>query len=209
MSEKKEHWEKVYRKKSPLEVSWYQADPTLSMSLIGGVALPMDAPIIDIGGGASRLVDELSDKGYTNISVLDISGSALAHAKQRLGSRANRVRWYEEDVTCFKPPQRFLLWHDRAVFHFLTSSADRRKYVRVLEQALLPGGHVVIMTFAIGGPSKCSGLDIVQYDADRLTTELGVDFDLMDSGYEMHLTPAGNKQKFVYFRLMRSRSLQE
>ena len=206
MSERKEHWEKVYRNKSPLEVSWYQQEPTLSLSLITGVSLPLDAPIIDIGGGASTLVDKLSDKGYTNISVLDVSGNALAHAKKRLAPKANRVHWYEEDVTFFKPPHRFLLWHDRAVFHFLTSSVDRKNYIDVLEQSLETGGHVIIMTFAIGGPDKCSGLDIVQYDADKLTAELGTGFELLETGDEVHNTPAGSQQKFVYFRLVKSRA---
>lgn len=208
MSERKEHWEKVYRNKSPVEVSWYQKEPTLSLSLITGISLPIDAPIIDIGGGASTLVDQLCDNGYTNISVLDLSGRALDHARQRLALKAERVHWYEEDVTCFKPPHRFLLWHDRAVFHFLTSSSDRKDYIDVLEQSLEPGGHVIIMTFAIGGPSKCSGLDIVQYDADSMSAELGKGFELMDTGYEIHLTPTGNEQKFVYFRFVRSRKRQ-
>jgi SAM-dependent methyltransferase len=205
MSERKEHWEAVYRNKSPLEVSWYQQEPTLSFSLINGVSVPLDAPVIDIGGGASTLVDKLSDAGFTNISVLDVSGAALAHAKQRLAHKSSAVRWYEEDVTSFEPPHRFLLWHDRAVFHFLTRSEDRKNYVDVLERSLLPGGHIIIMTFAIGGPEKCSGLDIVQYDADKLTTELGAGFELLETGFEVHLTPSGNQQKFVYFRLVKSR----
>ena len=204
MSDRKEHWEAVYRNKSPLEVSWYQQEPTLSLSLINGVSVPLDAPVIDIGGGASMLVDKLSDAGFTNISVLDVSGAALAHAKQRLAHKANAVHWYEQDVTCFEPPHRFLIWHDRAVFHFLTRSEDRKNYVDVLERSLLPGGHIIIMTFAIGGPEKCSGLDIVQYDADKLTTELGAGFELLETGFEVHLTPSGNQQKFVYFRLVKS-----
>ena len=204
MSERKKHWEGVYRNKSPLEVSWYQQEPTLSLSLITGASIPLDAPVIDIGGGASTLVDKLSDAGFSNISVLDVSGTALAHAKQRLAHKASTVHWYEEDVTRFEPPHRFLLWHDRAVFHFLTSSEDRKNYVDVLERSLVPGGHIIIMTFAIGGPEKCSGLDIVQYDADKLTKELGAGFELLETGFEVHLTPAGNQQKFVYFRLVKS-----
>jgi len=200
MSERKEHWESVYRSKSPLKVSWYQQEPTLSLWLIASVSLPLDAPIIDVGGGASTLVDKLCDEGYTNISVLDVSASALAHAKNRLAHKANRVHWYEKDVTCFDPPHRFSLWHDRAVFHFLTKRSDRESYINVLRQALEPGGHLIIMTFAIDGPDKCSGLDIVQYDADKLTAELGAGFELMETGFEVHLTPAGNQQKFAYFR---------
>ena len=214
MSDRKEHWENVYRNKSPLEVSWYQREPTLSLQLIASVALPLDAPIIDIGGGASTLVDTLCDEGYTNISVLDVSASALAHAKDRLAVKisanvsadmsdgANMVHWYEEDVTRFKPSHRFALWHDRAVFHFLTSKAERDSYVSVLKQALEPGGHLIIMTFAIDGPLKCSGLEIMQYDANKMKAALGSGFRLLESGYEIHETPAGGQQKFAYFRFI-------
>lgn len=199
MSAIKKHWENVYRTKSPLKVSWYQQDPILSLSLITRAELPLDAPIIDVGGGSSTLVDRLYDEAFTNISVLDISSSALAHVKARLADKADAVHWYEEDVTRFKPPQRFALWHDRAVFHFLTNSADRERYVNVLKQALKPRGHIIIMTFAIDGPSKCSGLEIVQYDAEKLTAELGPGFKLVETGHETHHTPAGNQQKFAYF----------
>ena len=200
MSETKQHWENVYRNKSPLEVSWYQQEPVLSLSLIASTQLPPDAPIIDVGGGSSTLVDKLYDEAYTDISVLDISGSALTHAKKRLANKADRVHWYETDVTHFKPPQKFALWHDRAVFHFLTSKADRESYINVVKQALEPGGHLIIMTFAIDGPRKCSGLDIVQYDADKLTAELGPAFKLVETGHKIHHAPAGNQQKFAYFR---------
>lgn len=199
MVEIKEHWEKVYQCKSPKEVSWYQAEPELSLSLIERASLPMDAPIIDIGGGASSLIDHLCERGYNNLSVLDISASALAHVKNRLTLQADKVHWYEEDVTAFEPPDRFMLWHDRAVFHFLTVKADREKYLDVLRQALEPGGHLVIMTFAIGGPKRCSGLDIIQYDADKIITELGSGFELLETGYDYHSTPAGHQQKFAYF----------
>lgn len=202
MSERKDHWEKVYRDKSPLAVSWYQREPSLSLSLIAGAELPPDAPIIDVGGGASTLVDSLCDAGYRNVSVLDISPSALAHSKHRLGRKATRVHWYEGDATRFKPPHRFALWHDRAVFHFLTSAVDRKNYIEVLRQALQPGGHLVMLTFAIDGPVKCSGLDIVQYDADKMSSELGADFKLVETGHEVHITPAGNQQKFAYFRFL-------
>lgn len=202
MSERKNHWEKVYRDKSPIAVSWYQREPGLSLSLIARAELPLDAPIIDVGGGASTLVDSLCDAGYTDVSVLDVSASALAHSKNRLAQKGNMVHWYEEDVTCFKPPRRFALWHDRAVFHFLTSRSDRANYIAVLKRALKPGGHLVMLTFAIDGPVKCSGLDIVQYDADKLSAELGPDFELVETGHEVHITPAGNQQKFAYFRYL-------
>jgi len=200
MSVRKEHWEKVYQNKSPDQVSWYQSSPVLSLQLIANTRLAFGAPIIDIGGGASTLVDELCGSGYRNVSVLDVSASALAHAKRRCAGKASAVRWYEEDVTRFKPPHRFALWHDRAVFHFLTSRTDRESYIKVLKQSIEPGGHIIMMTFAIDGPKKCSGLDIVQYDADKLIPELGPGFELMQTGFDVHLTPAGNQQKFAYFR---------
>ena len=204
MSETKKHWENVYRTKSPQEVSWYQQEPALSLSLITAAELPPDAAIIDVGGGSSLVVDRLSDEGYTNVSVLDISAGALAHAKHRLGAKAGAVHWYEEDVTRFKPPHRFLLWHDRAVFHFLTARVDRERYVDVLKQALAPRGHIIIMTFAIDGPRKCSGLDIVQYDARKLAAELGPGFELIEEGHEVHLTPAGSEQRFAYFHFVKT-----
>lgn len=202
MSVQKAHWENVYQNKSPLGVSWYQANPGLSLQLIRDTRLALDAPIIDIGGGASTLVDKLCESGYTQVSVLDISGKALAHTKQRLAEKVSAVKWYEEDVTRFNPPHRFALWHDRAVFHFLTSSKDRERYIKVLKQALEPRGHLIMMTFAIDGPNKCSGLDIVQYDADKLIAELGTGFELVETGFETHLTPAGTPQKFAYFRFL-------
>ncbi len=160
------------------------------------------APLIDIGGGASTLVDALFDAGYTAITVLDVSASALAHARERLGDRAEQVEWYEADVTVFDPPHRFQLWHDRAVFHFLTDKADRTGYVETLKNTLQAGGHAIIMTFAIGGPKKCSGLEIVQYDAEKLCSELGPGFDLLDTGLDVHITPAGGEQKFAWFRFV-------
>ena len=202
MSVRKEHWEKVYQNKSPDEVSWYQPSPALSLQLIANTRLAFDAPIIDVGGGASTLVDELCDSGYSNVSVLDVSASALAYAKQRCADKVSGVHWYEEDVTCFKPPHRFALWHDRAVFHFLTGRADREDYIRVLKQSVEPGGHIIMMTFAIDGPKKCSGLDIVQYDEDKLISELGPGFELIEAGFDVHFTPAGNQQKFAYFRFL-------
>ena len=202
MSERKEHWEKVYQDKSPLEVSWYQQDPALSLQLIRNTGLALDAPIIDVGGGASTLVDMLCDEAYTRVGVLDVSASALAHARDRLRDKAFGVEWYEADVTGFIPPHRFALWHDRAVFHFLTNKADRDRYLGVLKQTLEPGGHLVMMTFAIDGPLKCSGLDIVQYDVNKLTQTLGPGYSLLETGYEVHMTPAGKQQKFAYFRFM-------
>ena len=202
ISERKTHWENVYSKNSPLEVSWYQKAPLLSLRLIHNSRIALDAPIIDVGGGASVLVDYLCEEGYTDIEVLDIATMALAYAKERLAEKACGVEWHNTDVLNFVPPHEYSLWHDRAVFHFLTEKADREKYVNVLKHALQPGGHLIIMAFAIGGPLKCSGLEIVQYDADKLMAELGDGFELVEQGHETHETPAGNKQKFAYFHFL-------
>ncbi len=204
MSDRKTHWESIYSSKSPLGVSWYQQKPVLSLQLIQNTGATNDAAIIDVGGGASVLVDHLCNEGYTNISVLDISASALAHAQQRLAEKSCDVKWFAEDVTGFSPPQRYTVWHDRAVFHFLTEKTDREKYIGVMKQALLPGAHLIIMAFAVGGPEKCSGLEIVQYDADKLAAELGEGFDLREQGHELHTTPTGGEQKFAYFRYRRN-----
>ena len=203
MPDRKTHWENVYGSKSSLEVSWYQKEPTLCLRLIQNTGLAHDAPIIDVGGGASTLVDCLCENGFTNISVLDVSAQALTHAKLRLADNACDVKWHEADVTEFAPPHPFSLWHDRAVFHFLTAKEDRDRYVGVLKRALEPGGHLIIMTFAVDGPEKCSGLDIVQYDAEKLMAALGEGFDLIENGYEAHITPAAKVQKFAYFHFIR------
>ena len=200
---RKQHWETVYASKSPLEVSWYQTEPRLSLQMIAATGAAKDAPIIDVGGGASVLVDRLLDAGYTSLSVLDISGQALVHARSRLGARAAQVEWIEADITAFVPPRSFQVWHDRAVFHFLTAAEDRRKYVEVLRRGLAIGGQLVIAAFAIGGPVKCSGLDIVQYDAAKMTAELGAGFRLLEEQGELHATPSGKEQLFGYFRFQR------
>ena len=165
MTSRKEHWQNIYSEKSASDVSWYQAEPQLSLDLIRASGIGSDEAIIDVGGGASVLVDRLYGSGYSKLSVLDISGNALASARNRLGVIAENIEWIEDDITEFQPTHRYALWHDRAVFHFLTDKSDREKYVDVLEHALLPAGHLIIAAFAIGGPVKCSGLDIVQYDA--------------------------------------------
>ena len=200
---RKQHWENVYEGKNPLEVSWYQGTPVNSLRLIQNTGIPHSAAMIDVGGGASLLVDHLLERGYENLSVLDISGSALQAAQKRLGEQASLVKWYEADVTTFAPPHPFTLWHDRAVFHFLTEPRDQEKYVRTLKAALPSGGHIVLAAFAIGGPEKCSGLDIVQYDAPGLLAVLGDDFELLETVQESHVTPANSIQEFSYFRLRR------
>lgn len=203
MFDRQAHWQQIYRGKSPLEVSWYQKQPELSLELIRQTGLRNDGAIIDVGGGASVLVDHLHNQGFTDLAVLDISGNALAGAKKRLGDAANNIQWFETDITEFSPPRRFSLWHDRAVFHFLTDRSDRTKYLKALKQALKPKGHLIIAAFAIGGPEKCSGLEIVQYDAAKLMAELGSDFELVEERSETHITPADKEQKFNYFRCLK------
>lgn len=203
MFDRKTHWQNVYKEKAALDVSWYQKEPTLSLELIHRTGVLNDEAIIDVGGGASALVDYLSKEGFTNLSVLDISENALNNAKKRLGDSAERIEWFEADITEFKSPHQFSLWHDRAVFHFLTDKSDRKKYVKVLNQTLRPDGHLIIAAFAIGGLKKCSGLDIVQYDSMKLLAELGEDFELLEERVEVHITPANKKQEFVYFRFIK------
>lgn len=202
MFDPKSHWETIYRDKSALEVSWYQKEPRLSLELIERTGISKDATIIDVGGGASLLVDYLHNTGYTNLTVLDISASALDCARQRLAEQASMIDWIESDITAYRPSKTFALWHDRAVFHFLTDAVDRQKYVEVLKQSLQPNGHVIIAAFAIGGPDKCSGLNIVQYDANKLQAELGAGFELQEERSETHLTPDNKPQQFGYFRLI-------
>jgi trans-aconitate methyltransferase len=201
---RKTHWEDIYRDKSPLEVSWFQREPALSLQLITNTGFSTDAAIIDIGGGASILVDRLLERGYQHLAVLDISGTALNHSKQRLGSTAAHVEWLESDITTFAPSHPFDIWHDRAVFHFLTEAGDRKRYVETLKQTLRPGGNLILAAFAIGGPTHCSGLDIVQYDAEKLAAELGDGFTLAEQLSETHVTPAKVPQQFAYFRFIKN-----
>jgi len=203
MSSRKDHWEKIYQRKPIAELSWYQAEPGLSLRLIERIGLPRNARIIDVGGGASRLAERLLVKGYQNLSVLDISGPALEYARQRLTAQADQVSWIESDIIRFRPHQTYDLWHDRAVFHFLTDVDDRKNYLAVLDQALRPGGHLIIATFAVGGPEQCSGLPIIQYDRDKMIAELGNNYLFREQQAECHLTPSGCEQLFKYFRFER------
>ncbi|MBS0570167.1 MAG: class I SAM-dependent methyltransferase [Proteobacteria bacterium] len=195
------HWNRVYTTKATNAVSWYQAQPKISLELIASANLPADAPIIDVGGGASVLADRLLEQGRTDLCVLDISAAALAAAQARLGAHSRRVNWIEADVREFAPPQRYALWHDRAVFHFLTDPGDREKYMATLRRSLSPRGHVVIATFAPDGPARCSGLDVAQYDATSLHREFGAAFELLESRRETHTTPTGAEQRFTWVHL--------
>jgi 2-polyprenyl-3-methyl-5-hydroxy-6-metoxy-1,4-benzoquinol methylase len=199
----KSRWEQVYQTKSPTDVSWYQTHPALSLKLIASTGIGKGDGIIDVGGGASVLVDCLLDAGYQNVAVLDVSASAIQHAKARLGQRAAAVEWYEADITTFCSPRRFAVWHDRAVFHFLTDAVDRRNYVSILKEILVPNGHLIIATFALTGPLKCSGLDVKRYDAKLLQAEVSDEFALLETHEETHQTPWDTEQKFVYCRFQR------
>ena len=201
MLDRKTHWQNIYQEKSPLDVSWYQKEPALSLDLIHRSHVKRNDAIIDVGGGASVLVDYLSYEGYTNLTVLDISANALACAKQRLGANAAKINWIEADITEFSPEDPFSLWHDRAVFHFLIEASDRNKYISVLKRSLLTGGQLIIAAFAIGGPQMCSGLPVVQYNSSKLLAELGESFVLLEEREELHITPANKEQKFSYFRM--------
>ena len=203
MFNRKAHWQKVYQEKSSSDVSWYQKEPKLSLELIHRTGAGKHEAIIDVGGGASVLTDYLCREGFTNISVLDISENALAVARKRLSDYADIIEWLEADITEFTSPHQYSVWHDRAVFHFLTDASDRKKYTNVLSQTLQPGGHLIIAAFAIGGPTKCSGLDIVQYDQEKISSELGRAFKLIEAIEEIHITPANKEQKFMYYRFIK------
>ena len=196
----KEHWERVYDTSDPTEVGWYQAHPEISLKLIASVGLGKECSILDVGGGASLLVDELLDLGYENLTVVDISVAALEHAKSRLGERARLVTWVDADITRLPPTNQFDLWHDRAVFHFLTDARARREYVEVLNRALSAGGHLVIGTFALNAPPKCSGLPVVRYSEQSLSETLGKSFELREVANETHVTPSGKEQEYLFLR---------
>lgn len=197
--QQKSHWEEVYRVKAPTEVSWYQPQATNSLELIRAVLPDKAGVIIDVGGGASVLVGDLLGAGYQALTVLDLSGAALGEVQRRLGEQARCVQWLEADVLeVWLPAAAFDVWHDRAVFHFLTSVKERQRYVAQLRHALRPGGHVVMATFAQGGPSRCSGLDVQRYTPESLQAALGEDFQLLRDEAEVHVTPAGKQQAFIY-----------
>ena len=200
---RKDHWERIYSDKQSTEVSWYQQCPSCSLDLIKATGIDAAARIIDIGGGASTLVDYLLDAGYQNISVLDIAHGAIEQAKVRLGDRANKVEWLECDITKFSPAVAFDLWHDRAVFHFLRNEDDRSSYIHALSNALNPGAHAIIATFNLDGPEKCSGLDVVRYSPETMSVVLGENFQLVEISTEEHKTPGGASQNFVYCRFIR------
>ncbi len=192
------HWETIYSKKPPETVSWRQERPDLSIELIYQAKLKSDATILDVGGGASTLVDHLLAERHHALAVLDISQASLTQARRRLGERARRVKWITADITTWKPDISVDFWHDRAVLHFLTERSDQEAYFRALKSAVSAGGWVMIAGFAPGGPTQCSGLPIVQHDAVSLQNLLGDDFTLLDTRHETHRTPSGAEQAFRY-----------
>jgi SAM-dependent methyltransferase len=192
------HWEGVYTKKGENEVSWFQENPAPSLELIAHVGATPASAIIDVGGGASRLVDHLVDRGFEDVTVLDLSEAALEAAKSRLGGRAARVHWIVADATVWEPPRGYDVWHDRAAFHFLTDDCDRAAYVARLERALKVGGCAIIATFALDGPERCSGLPVMRYDPASLGQTLGRTFELVDARRHVHATPWGTEQSFQF-----------
>ncbi|RQH09519.1 class I SAM-dependent methyltransferase [Bradyrhizobium sp. RP6] len=204
MSDRATHWDHVYATKGEAEVSWFQDSPSTSLDLIRAANPDHGAAIIDIGGGASRLVDALLQDGYRNVAVLDLAANALDAAKKRIGGAASIVDWIVADATTWRPAKSYDVWHDRAAFHFLTDPRDRAAYVERLRSALTPGGQVVIGTFAPDGPEKCSGLPVQRHDSASLAAELGPEFELVETRSETHRTPWDSTQAFQFSRFRRS-----
>ena len=199
----KSHWEGVYANRSVNELGWYKPNPDVSLSLISEASSGRPVRVIDVGGGASMLVDGLLTRGYEQVAVLDIAAPALEHAKCRLGDKASSVQWIVADVREANSLGEFDIWHDRAVFHFLVDAADRQKYAAVASRTVPVGGHVIIATFSPTGPEKCSGLPTCRYSSNSLACELGAGFKLVKEVPEIHITPCGKNQAFVYTMFLR------
>jgi SAM-dependent methyltransferase len=197
-SSRQAHWENVYQTKGEREVSWFQESPAPSLELIALAGATPFSAIVDIGGGASRLVDSLLRQGYRDLTVLDLSCAALATARERLACDADRVKWVVADVTTWQPLEQYDIWHDRAAFHFLNAPEDRSAYGGHLRQALKPGGHAIIGTFALDGPEKCSGLPVTRHSAETIGELLGPDFKLLDERRHQHATPWQSVQNFQF-----------
>lgn len=203
MNERGEHWDGVYQRTPSTEVSWFQREPTTSLHLIEGCGLPKTAGIVDIGAGASHLADHLLMLGYTDLTVLDVSVHALAEVRARLGPRGGDVSFVSCDVLGWNPSRTYDLWHDRAVFHFLTEPADRSRYAEVAAKAIAPGGWIVLGTFAEEGPMTCSGLPVCRYTPEALAAEFASAFSWVDEEREEHRTPSGSMQPFTWVMLRR------
>lgn len=199
------HWEQVYRTKAQDAVSWFRPHLERSLALIAKAAANPSLAVIDIGGGESTLVDDLIAAGYKDVSVLDISQVAVDVTRARLGVAGNTVTWWVDDITkAALPTARYDVWHDRAVFHFLTDEAQRQAYVDLVMRSVKPGGHVIVATFGPDGPTRCSGLDVVRYDTKGLHSEFGAAFQLVESATELHETPFGTTQQFLYCYCIKS-----
>jgi len=204
MSDTATHWNAIYRSKDPTQVSWYQPHLARSLDLIARTGVGPDAHLIDVGGGASTLVDDLLMQEFRHLTVLDVSSKALGVSRARLGQQADAVTWNNSDITAAQLPRAYYdLWHDRAVFHFLTNAEDRRHYVATMREALKPGGHAILATFALQGPPRCSGLEVIRYSPDALHAELDGDFRLIEALDEAHQTPFHTVQQFMYCRFQR------
>lgn len=196
---KKTHWETVYETKSDQQVSWYREHLDNSLQLILKTKVGKEAAIIDVGGGSSTLADDLLENGFADVSVLDISAAALKKSQERLGNRAAQIEWIEVDITEVSLPENhYDVWHDRAVFHFLTDENDRKKYVELVMRSLKVGGHIIVASFGENGPQKCSGLDVVRYNPETMHSEFGKNFKLVKSITETHETPFQTTQEFIY-----------
>lgn len=203
-TDRKAHWEHVWETRRPGDVSWFQPRPDRSLALLDAAGIGPASAVIDVGGGDSTLVDALLARGARHVTVLDVSGAALARARARLGAAAARVTWLEADVTRAElPAGAYDAWHDRAVFHFLTDAADRRRYAAVAHATVRAGGTLVMATFAPDGPTRCSGLEVARYDGAGIARELGAGFELVSETRETHHTPAGAEQRFTYAVLRR------
>lgn len=198
------HWRKVYREAGADAVSWYEAEPRASLEALGRAGVSGARSLVDVGGGASRLVDQLMDRGWSDLTVVDIASEALAVSRERLGDRASGVTWMAADVSQWKPSRSFQIWHDRAVFHFMTEPEQRAGYRTALRLGTSQGSLVVIATFALTGPERCSGLPVRRYDARTLAAEFSDHFELIDSWQDDHVTPNGRVQPFLWSVLKRS-----
>lgn len=200
MSDVRDRWEHVHREHSEHEVSWFQQVPVVSLELIDACGLPSTVGVLDVGGGTSRLVDFLLERGYHDLTVLDVSQEALRQARQRVGADRDEVQWLQQDVTKFYPSRQWDVWHDRALFHFLTDPGQRARYREALARAVPSGGHVIIATFGMTGPERCSGQSVMRYDAEAMQTEFGDRYELVETRSERHETPSGAVQDFAYCR---------
>jgi len=196
--DRKNHWEQIYQTKKPDQVSWYQPTPVTSLSFFEQYNVPKEAKIIDIGGGDSFLVDHLLNRGYKDITVLDISESSLERAKSRLGDRSGLVKWIVEDAATFEPTERYDFWHDRAAFHFLTKEDEIQNYINTVQQSINPSGILVLGTFSEQGPKKCSGIEIKQYSETSMTDRLKGSFEKIKCITVEHKTPFDTIQQFIF-----------